>query len=760
MPRFVLSLIFWITALSVSAQTAGRDGYTWEQFVEDYLLYVTEEANESDNDVVRHDWLEDLEPLRDHPIDINTAERQELLDLHFLSDTQIDSLLAKRNRLRGGFRSLGELMTVRELSYRDRAWLSLLVEFKPLAETSPVVYPTRQKEATAQSGTANPYRQKKETGRSSNRWYGGTHEISATFDVPLYRRAGFDEAGADESEDYALSHEFLGRNFAHTLRYRYSWHQRVMYSATVQQDVGEPFGSYGARTWDFGSLSFYYRSDPMKERGTTFQRYEVVAGDYKAAFGQGLLLGYGGWNVRSSSMTGLRKETTRLRPHTGTDESRFLRGAAATFRMGRAGQWALTALGSWRQLDGTVKGAVKTNFYDPAASDTITAWKTDGLHRTYQEEAKRHVATQLLAGLRFGYQGAHFAIGANAIGVHYDKVYWPASRSYNANYLHGRDAAAISADYSVWFSQWSLQGEVALSKPSNGASQSEAYASTWALRWTPVRALSLMLQQRSFGKAYVTPYGQTLQAGSQLQNEHGIMLGASYRGIRRILLSAYADWAFHPAAVYLADTASRRVEVMLEASLRANEHWTHTLRYKVKGRQQNVTGYRDLSYLDGVLLAWRNTQHLRWQSVWTDRQWSVAAGADLSCFYSQGTSVSKEGVIDSGTSWGGLLFLRAAVTPIAPLRVQAMAAAFRTEDYNARCYATLPMLRGTIAAPSFSGEGVTGALLAEWHAFKSFTLSCRITTVRYFDRDVISSGINEISSPWKNDISFQCRYKF
>lgn len=719
--------------------------YSWEQFVDDYLLYASEQEEEGDNMVERYDWLEDLEEIHRSPIDINRAERCELEALHFLSDEQIDSLLAKRDRYSGGFRSLGELMSVRQLSYRERAWLSLLLKFEPLP------YPSEgnNEERPGRRRLPPP---------DENRWYEGRHEWSALLDVPLYRRAGFGDYDAD---NFAAK-KFTGQCVGHTLRYRYNWRQRVIYGATVQQDVGERFGAYGARPWDYGSAHFYFRSDTERyvrrrpSSGSSVEninRYEVAVGDYKLSMGQGLVVGNAGWNAREALLSGFRKETMRIRPNTGIDECRFLRGTAVNLRLGRVGQWQLTGYASWRRLDGTVKGMTKANDFAPLTSDTITAWKTDGLHRTLQEIAKRHTVSQSLVGGRAGYRGGWWNVGVNAAYVHYDKVYCPASRAYNKYYMRGRDAAAFSTDYSLNYGRWSLQGEVSLD-------QSAAYASTVALRWVPSTVLSVVLQERSFGKDFVSPYGSTLQSNSQLQNEHGVMLGFEYRGIHRFELTGFVNAALHPHPVYLADTLSHRYEAMLQGVCRSRGAWVHTLRYRLKGREQNVSGYKDIVGFDGVLMSWRTTQHLRWQSAWSRRRLSLTLGGDVAHYYSQGSSFVKQtnSIDGAGSSFGALAFVRTSLSLPQRWRIMALLTAFSTDNYNTRVYAYAPQLAGSASVPMFSGDGCCAVILAEGRLWRGFSIAVRYGVVKYFDRQSISSDVNRIASSWKNDLSVLLRY--
>lgn len=732
---------------SLPADTVARasgiaDGeqYGWEQFVDDFMQYAASATEDVEGDEsFKPDLLEDLEEMHRNPINLNAATRDELSTLPFLSSEQIDSLLSYRDRNQGGFRSLGELLTVRQLSYLDRAWMSLFVTFGD-----------RQHPAEGTNGTSSDgYRRKRGEAFRGNPWWEGTHEWTATLDAPLYRRAGFYDYDADNY----VTRMFTGQRIAHTLRYRYNWHQRVKYGATVQQDVGERWGTYGARPWDFGALYFYYKSAPQRRGRSSFSRYVITAGDYRVSLGQGLVMGSSSWQQSGQYLTGFRAETTALRPHTGTDESRFLRGVAGTVCLDRQGQWSLTAFASWHQLDGSVSEADKSNDHDPQTTDVITAWKTDGLHRTLQEISKRRVAQQLIGGGRIGWRSEYVNVGVNAIALHYDKEYQPPQRSYNRNYMRGRDAAAFSTDYTLHFRRWSLQGELATDR--NGG-----FASTAVLRWTPVRKVTFAVQHRAFGHDFVSPYGQTCQAGSQLQNEQGVMAGMRYRPNGQIELKAWADYALHQRAVYLADTTSHRFEAAVELVFRGSPRWMHTFRYKIKGREQNVSGYKDVLGADQALLAWRSTQHLYWKSTWTGHACSVTVGADGCCYHSLGTSIDKELNVVAGSSFGGLLYSRFTYKLKQRLTASGMVTAFVTGDYTSRCYAYMPQLRGAVSIPSFYGRGTAGVLQVEGRLWRQLYLSVRLQSVKYFDRETISSGVNAIKSSVKNDLALQVRYRF
>lgn len=721
-------------------------GYSWEEFIEDFVLYAKETAEndeEANNDHLQ-EWLENLEYIHQHPININTAQRDDLLQLGFLSDTQVDSLLSRRDHYRTGLRSVGELMTVRELSFTDRAWLSLLLSFGPKADNTAALSPKGNNDSTIRTDNTLPNRPKVSAYKpTASCWTAGTHEMSAYAAIPCYQRAGFTTSDDDKNPD---AHRFLGSNFSHTLRYRYNWRSRLMYGATVQQDAGEPWGSHGAFPWDYSSVYFYRKNE----------KTEWAVGDYKLSWGQGLVIGYGGWNMLSSLLSDVRMETTRLRPHTGTDETRFLRGAAATLHFGDQRQWDVTAFGSWRRIDGTVKGMSQANGYDPQVSDTITAWKTDGLHRTLQETQKRDVVTQWTTGGRIGYHNKRVNIGVHVVWRHYNKMYWPAVQLYNIHIMRGQDATTIGTDWTIRGRAWSVQGEAAIDR-------NAAYALTTTVRWKPIATLRLTANARLFAPDFISPCGQTLQSGSRLQNERGGTFAVNYSGWYRWTVSGGLDFAYHPEPIYRADDASWQMVTMAEVGYRPNAAWNHHLRYKMERHEQNLTGYKDIEGLQAPLLTGRTIQHLRWQSVWTDHdRLTVGFGGNLAVYHSEGSAYDKtEGTITGGgTSLGGLLSARTTVSCTKWLKISAALVGFIADDYTVRCYSSLPQQQGVVTIPSFYGRGFLHTGLLNFPISSHLTLCAQYAIVRYFDRETIGTGVNLIDSPQKTDLSIMAKWKF
>lgn len=749
----LLPLCLLLHSAALRAQTAARlpsEEYPWESFVEEYIQYADALSEDGDG-VTRYDWLEELEEIHRHQrLDLNAVGREDLLRLHFLSGEVVDSIILRRERLRG-FRDIGDLMTVGNLNFVDRAWLSLFVAFGPYAAPPD----------TLLTDVPSAVRPRREVD-GGNRWTDGSHTFAARADVPLYRRSGFSDYDAGNY----MSKMFLGANFAHRLKYRYAWNEQVKYGFTLDQDVGERMMAYGARLWDFGSAHFLYRADARWRTGGRrfYTPYEVLVGDFRLGMGEGLVMGEGGWSNFNSLLNGVRSNRLRLRPHTGADESRFLRGGAAIVRWGRDGEWSAMFFASWREMDGSVKGAKAENGYNSSASDTITAWKTDGLHRTLQETRRRRVAHQMMTGARLAYSTPVFSVGLNAAGQKYSKIYWPQPQLYNDFRLRGDKSAALSVDWMVRRGRWSVTGEVAADPVRNVSPQKTeefqqspyrkrcAVAAVATVKWAPSYSYVLTLSGRSLARDFVTPYGRILQAGTGLHNEHGVAFALKALPLRNMQMTAYADWAYHPRPTYNARKASQQFQGMVQTAWLWDNGMRSTLTYKVKGQEANVTG------LDAKwkMLEWKTTQRIQVQHAISAAAWQVTMGAEATFYHTQ----TGQGQDHLPVSRGGLFYVRGGMTLMQRLRLTAFLAGFLTDDYYSRCYVYSPQLQGSMGVSACSGQGMSAAFVADCRLWRGLSLAARFGMLRYFDRDTISSGVNAIAGSVKNDVTVVAQWRF
>lgn len=667
-----------------SAQMAADGPYmSWEDFV-DYL-----QAEETEDGLTQSDW-ENLEERVSHPLQLNRLTREDLLALPFVTGEQADSLLSYRTARRG-ILTLGELQLVKGFDYFTRAALSLFVRCDS-------VYVGGEMENARERHT--PFRRL---------LFGGRHEVETRADVPLYKRDGY---RTEEGKTITKANHYAGNAVRHIARYRYAYGTEAAYGLTTEKDAGEPVGKRGFYPYDYWSGYVF-----LRPRG---RNWALVAGDYELRAGQSLLLG-SRYMVNRQLLASASRRFAPLtfRPHTSSDEIRFYRGAAASWRIGGT---ELTGFLSYRMLDATMDG------------DTVRTLLRTGLHRTLSEIERRRNVGCLAAGLSATRRFGAFSASINAAYTHYAHVVSPAVRAYNAYYFRGRNAAGLSAVYDYAAGRFSLRGEIAFDDRLHWATE----------HFFSVRVcdnLTAGVQLRHFTPRFVSLQGSAVQQGSRVANEQGVLANLRWLPFGRCEVEAYADFFRFMKPTYTAVLpGAKGLELMAGGKLGVGGCWLLAARYRAKSVQRTVTGYRALEY--------NTRQSLRLSATCTRTKWSVTAQLDGSLHKRQTASGEKGWMVSSRATW----------KPSRAFAVKAFASVFFTDSYDAALYAYEPQLRYAMSVPSFAYHGMRGVLLAEARILSWLSAGVRCGSLRYFDRREISSGTERIRSGWKNDLSFQLRF--
>ena len=544
-----LLLFLWLTIGLAHGQTA-EPWITWDEFAEEFLGRGDEDISD--------DTYEMLEELASNPLKINTASREQLLDLPFLNEAIADSILSYRERV-GGFASKGELMFVSGTDYAIRRYLSLFIKVEPL-QLEPV-------------------------GHVGIRPGEKLHDNNRVF---------------------------LGQPVGGILRYRYRWRRNLRYGLTLQHDRGEPFAARGNIPFDYTSAYFWSRSND--------ERTDIIFGDYRLSWGQGLVMGHRFMNSFGTILDAPRRTGSIFAPHTSGEENNFLRGGAILWRVG---SWRLAGFASYRTLDARIDG------------DTVRSLLTTGLHRTDVEIQRKDAVGMFVAGAHAELGGRGWDIGMGTFFGHYSKPISPEPRKYSKYYFRGDNLAAFSLHWNIRRSRhWAFAGEAA-------ADAKLHLAVTNTIYFRPHQELTLTLQHRNISPRFVAPFGATFQEASRVSNEHGIMLGVRYVGLRRLALRAYADAFYFPKPTYYCNKSSRGLELLAEGTYEPSSHVSLLFRYKMKTRQRNVTGRNIIDY----------TYRHRWrmQGGWKSEKLDIYATLDATLAGRQ-TAADKWGRLVAGTS--------------------------------------------------------------------------------------------------------------
>lgn len=368
---------------------------------------VLEELSVNNEDEEPIDWTQELEELSERirqPININTATKEQLEQFPFLSDVQIENILAYVY-IHGQMQMLYELQLVEGM---DRLTIEYLLPFvcaKPVDNT----------QALFQWKHVFKY---------------GKQELLTRVDIPFYTRKGYEKT-------------YLGPSLYHSLRYGFRYREQLHVGFSAEKDPGEPLGAlHNKQGYDY--YSFYLLIRDINRLKT------LALGNYRLSFGQGLVVSTDqlmGKTAYSSSFT-FRREG--IRKHSSTDEFNYFRGIAAAVALNQ--QFTLSGFYSHRSLDGVVENGAITSIY-----------KT-GLHRSAKEAEKKNQLTLQLSGGNLTYQMNRLKIGITGIYYVMNRPYEPLLKTYAKYNLHGNNFFNASIDYAYRWRQFSVQGEAAVGK--------------------------------------------------------------------------------------------------------------------------------------------------------------------------------------------------------------------------------------------------------------------------------------------------------
>lgn len=614
-----------------------------------------------------------LTELADSPIDINNATREELERLPFLSDIQIEDIMAYLYQY-GSMKSEGELAMIVSLDPLRRKLLTRFIFF----------------------GEKNEDRKFPKLSDISKY---GKHDILASIKVPFYERKG-DKNG------------YLGYQYKHSIRYTFSYSDYVKIGLTGAQDAGEPFFA-GRNSMGYDHYSFYLS---LRKMGRI---KSLVVGRYKVKMGMGLVINNNIGLGKLTSLSSLGRQSNYIGGYSSRSDANYLQGAAITVSL--PANMELTAFASYREIDATLNK-------DDGSIATIL--KT-GYHRTPTEMEKKNNSSQSLAGGNLSFDNNGFHAGVTALYTHLNRNIDPGEQLYRRYYAKGQDYWNISVDYGFNKGRFSFAGETA-------TGDCNAIATINKLGFRASGSLSFMAVYRRYSYKYYSLFSESFSEGGYVQNESGIYLGAEWHPSSYLSMSAYSDYSHFPWAKYLIDFSSRAWDNLVSASY-SRGNITLGLRYRLKMKEKNNDEKNGLT--DDI------THKARLFVEYKTETWKLKTQAD---FTSDHYKENSNGwMITQSASW----------TPNRKLSFSASAGYFNTDDYNSRiCFYEKGLLY-SFNYPSLYGEGVRYSLWTRLTLSSRIWITAKLATTDYFDRDHISSGLQQIDHSSMTDLELQMRVR-
>ena len=111
----------------ISLTSTAQQTYEWEELFEEFY------ASNDENTDAKEETFELLADLSEHPLNLNTASREELARIPFLTAEQIEDIQAYVYQYHG-MQSLGELAMIESLDALRRQLLPYFVYVSPVEE--------------------------------------------------------------------------------------------------------------------------------------------------------------------------------------------------------------------------------------------------------------------------------------------------------------------------------------------------------------------------------------------------------------------------------------------------------------------------------------------------------------------------------------------------------------------------------------------------------------------------------------------------
>ncbi len=534
----------------------------------------------------------------------------------------------------------------------------------------------------------------------------GRHTLLASAKIPMYERKG--DRGA-----------YLGYRYRHDVRYQFVYRDRIKWGLTGAQDAGEPFFANKNR-WGYDHYSYYFQ---LRHIG---RLEELNLGMYRVQLGMGLVMNTGFHLGKLAVLQSLGRSSHVLTAHASRTSANYLRGAAATVNI--ASHWHLTAFASYRPLDATLQ--------DDGTVRTIT---TDGYHRTTTEMDKKHNTHLTDLGLSLGWKASAFrglaSFRANVVYSHLDRTLAPyngkASQRYRRYALAGSDFFNASLDYNYTNARLSFSGETAMNRDG-------ALAALHSLSYRLTEQWSLLMLHRYYDKRYTAYHAYAFGENGSVQNEHGLYVGAQWSPTRNTLLQSYVDYAYFPWSRYQVSSSSHAFDAMFLAR-------TILKNIRLEGHYRMHIRQRD------------NAEHTQVLNKYEHRI-RLKASVPLSALT---LTTQADGVLvkSHAERSQGVMFTQQAAYTYRWLQLHATVGWFHTDDYDSRLYQYEPSVRYDFSFPMYYGHGLRYGLMARAE-LGAFIVAAKMGTTNYFDRAVISSGLQQIDRSSMTDLLVQLCYRF
>jgi hypothetical protein len=680
MRNFYLILFLFVGSQIFSQENSEQ---TIDRIIEKIFDFISDEV---ENPPDFEQLYDDLTQFYTQKINLNQTDKNTLEKLRFLSDIQIENLLAYLY-LNKGMKTIYELQLVEGFD-----WFSIefLLPFVSVGNID----------------------------NQSNKWNLKQIFCKTKHEIVLRADGGFEKKKGYLKNAQNSDNQYIGSPFYELVRYGFKASDKIQAGFSAEKDAGEQF--WGKKHKGFDSYNAYIQVDRLWK----FER--IVLGDFRATFGQGLIMNGAFSAGKSSLVLQVMPQNSGLSKKSGTDEFNFFRGAGATAKFGK---FSVTAFYSNRDLSADTAGG------------SFTTFKTDGLFRQNGDfERRQTVEHQVIAG-NLVYQHKYFKIGSTYYQSWLSVPQIPANEPYKLFAFSGKTQAGASLDYYFKIKKFTFFGETAMN-------QNFGVATLNGVMIAPVSTLNLVVLQRYFSPKYDLFFANAFAKNSTVNNENGLYFGAEIRPIKRWKIAAYGDIFKFTWLKYDVSRPSNGFDALLQTDFAVNRNFEMYLRGKFSNAEKNFNEIFQPTRQIGEI----KKVSLRYNTNCKIGNFSFRSLIETTFAQEPNTLLSTGFALMQDINFS---------TNIKNISVSLHYVFFDAEHYNNRFYFAERDVPYSMATPVLYGKGNRYCINFRMDIVRNLAVYLRFAQTIYADsRTTIGTGLETIEGNVKSDFRVLVRWKF
>jgi len=667
--------------------------------------------------------IESLKQYQSHPINLNKATKDELMDLGLLTEIQISALLQHREK-NGNLLTIYELQGIEGFDIRTIKAILPYVKVTDNFDSAHFTFAEMLKS--------------------------GNTEITTRFQRVLEHQAGYNEFN-DSLLKASPSKYYLGDANRIFTRVRFRYSNNVSLGFIGEKDAGETFKKIDSLNKKAG---FDFYSFHLFLRNIRFVK-SLAIGDYQASFGQGLVMWRGFGFGKSVSVANMKRNAPGFRPYSSVDENRFMRGAATTLKFGKI---ETSVFFSSKKIDANVT-LVDSTISGALDAEEVSSIIVSGTHRTIGEIKDKDLIQETIFGGNVTYKTNKLLIGATAQRFSLANAFTindifskgisntqPISiqtggQLYNKYDFSGNSNTNAGVDFSYVLRNINFYGEGAISQ--NGGK-----AATVGAIMALDPKFTMVVSYRNFDKKYQNLVALAISENTLPQNEQGLYVGIEAKLPKGFTLTSFYDQYKFPWLNYKASRPTSGTDFFGQLNWTPNKKTDMHFRYRKRTREQDASSTNTFDFPVAL-----NQENFRYNVSFQLLPYLKIRSRIEHVIYNKQFSDKESGTM----MFQDVVFKKMG----SPFEITARYGLFDTDSYNSRIYSFENDVLYSFSIPALYDKGSRAYLMVDYTINKHIEVWARIAQTFYSNKNIQNEGsATEIKAASKTELKLQVRLKF